>query len=93
MKYNENITIDFIEKKRKLEPSEYYVLMVVDERSKTLNLRPKSDYFKYDFNWIGLEQTSDGKIYISKCYGKRVNYERGIPMIADVKDVSKCCIL
>ena len=92
MKYNDNITIDFIKRaKQELKQNEYFALMVVDELNRFL--RKECDYFDYRNAWVGLECKSNKEIYISKNFDKRVNYSRGIVVIAIVKDVSKCCIL
>jgi len=53
----------------------------------------KDEYFNYDESWIGLECTSDKKVYISKNKNKRENRNRGFVFIVKVKNINKCYIL
>ena len=75
----------------KLAKNEYYALMVTDHYNK--HKRPKSDYLDYDKDWIGLERTSAGSIYISKDYNKRKDLYRGVVVIVKVSKKDKVCNL
>jgi hypothetical protein len=102
IKYNSNIDIvDVVSNRQSLHPSiptrelqqdyEFFALMVTDSQNK--NTRPKTDYFLHAKDWIGLEQTSDNRIYISKNFNKRYDGFRGETVIVSVIDKSLCCIL
>ena len=89
MIYNDNITlIRATTKPGKLRDNEYYVLMVTDDVNK--HERPKEDYWNYEKAYVGVEQTSNNVIYISKKFQNRHDSIRGITFIASVVDASKC---
>ena len=67
---------------KKLEKNEYYALMVTDEENR--GSRPKKDYVDFYKGYIGLERTSDGRIYISKDYEKRSDQYRGKTVVVEV---------
>ena len=97
--YNDNITI-YPEKvaapqNKSLSQDEWNVLMVAS--SKTYNDDRK--FFDESKGWLGLERTSQNTIYISKArehatypFGL-ISGGRGTPMVAIVKDTTKCCVL
>tara|TARA_R100000808_G_C2009649_1_gene62817 strand:+ start:148 stop:468 length:321 start_codon:yes stop_codon:yes gene_type:complete len=96
VKYNENITLSRHAHSQMVladweGEDEYFALMVTDiEGTKHRDIL---DYYNYPLGYIGLEERSDGKIYISKDYDLRDKPTRGIVYVVKVKDVSECCVL
>lgn len=95
--YNSNITlISYVDngKDRPLQEDEYYVIMVVDDGYilRPWDKRPDRDFWDKQYHWIGLECTRK-HIYISKSFNKRHNHNRGITLIAKVKDTKQCYTL
>ncbi len=99
MRYNDNIEIlkeKVIGLKSPLEKDEWFALMVIDREIELTHKREDGDnrtFFNFSKAWLGLEQTSSKKIYISKNITKRQEYYRGDTQIVKVKDKSKCYIL
>ena len=95
-KYNDNITLSRHAHSQMVladweGEDEYFALMVTDlEGTKH---RDKDDYFDFSLGYIGLEERTDGKIYISKDYDPMDKPTRGIIYVVKVKDVSECCVL
>lgn len=92
MKYNDNINLDLARIGEKLNPNQYYALMVTDHNDHRPK-RPASHFFVAETGWVCLECTQDQRIYISKDIKQRRDIIRGVVMIITVKDISKCCIL
>lgn len=95
MPYDDNITLMRYATKphESLKENEFYVLMVTDPHERyfpTVKPRAKSDFFKPEYYWVGLECVYNNKVYISKRYNKRHNFYRGVTMIASVKDSNRC---
>ncbi len=95
LSYDENITLlrYGTDPQEALKEDEFYVLMVLDDKDlyfPSSEPRAKSDFFKPEYYWIGLECMSDKKVYISKRYSTRHAYLRGYTMIASVKDPILC---
>ena len=91
-KFNENIKlVKIVDKPIKLKKDEYYALMVTDLYNR--HLRPDSDYWNYSRGYLGLERTSEHKIYISKDFYKRKNLGRGLTFVIKVKSKKECCKL
>jgi len=95
IRYNENTLIVRYASgiNEPLAKDEYFVIMVTDPLYKNGCPRPKSDYFKLQYEWIGIECTSNGRIYISKKYNSRKNGYRGDTMVVRVGDKDRCRIL
>lgn len=96
-KYNENITL--IREvssgaNGELQPDIYYALMVIDyPRLADKERKDSRTFFDIKKGQLGLERTSEDRIYISKDYNKRKNLYRGIVMVVQVKNPKLCCIL
>lgn len=78
---HENVT-----QPRNLKDNEYYVLMVVDYNKE---LRKRNDFINFDKGYIGLECTSENRVYISKTFNSRKNPYRGITCIVDINSADK----
>lgn len=90
IEYNYNISFDPTTRNSRvisgLESNEYYVLMVKD--SKKYN--DTRDFFNAEMEWLGLEQTSEGKIYISKKFNNRQFGIHGDTFLAKVNNPTLC---
>ncbi len=95
IKYNNNITIindDVKGLKEPLKKNEWFALMVVDD----VNWTDKQDnrsWFDKKKGWLGLECTSEIKVYISKTINNRTNRGRGNTQIIKVEYYKLCCEL
>lgn len=77
--------------KEDLKENEYFALMVTDHDYK--ERRPKKDYIDFEKGWIGIERTSENKIYISKEADKRTDRMRGDLIIVNIKKEDNVCLL
>lgn len=94
MKYNSNIfllrKIENQSEANKQEPNSYYALMVEDVENKH---RTDIDFFDRKLGWIGLERTSDGRIYISNKFHNCFEPSRGTTWLVAVHNPQLCCEL
>ena len=93
MQYNDDIILirKLNEELPRLSRDQFYALMVEDNYNKYR--RAKQDYFDYDTGSIGLEKTTEGRIYISKEFHKRKNLGRGSTYLVEVKGMSNTCMI
>ena len=96
MKINGNIVIvDTINvtPDTELEDSQYFALMVTDKAEKN----DKRKFLDKDKGWLGLERLGN-KVYIAKKSRRKypfdwISRDRGIPVVVEIKDTSKCRVL
>jgi hypothetical protein len=99
--YNDNIELCYkvggIQHHGKLTDKQYYALMVIDwqvsDNGGKTDHGDRRKFWNKKAGEMGLECTSDDRVYISKNYNQRHQMERGDTWVVSVADPTLCRIL
>lgn len=85
-RYNNNIDLIHVGQRPLLEDDEWYALMVTSRKG----YKDPRTFFDEAEGWLGLEQTSSNRIYISKDTYHCDNPARGLAFVVRVKNPGLC---